>query len=152
MRAALFLLAALFAAPAATLAADGPDLRVAIDQARILKIAHPAETVVIGNPAIADVAVHDAQTLVLTGRSYGTTNVVVLGADGAVIMDGQITVGSAEAGTLRIYRQAARTTYACAPQCEPRATIGDTQTSLTSAIGQFTAREGMVAGSAGTSP
>jgi Flp pilus assembly secretin CpaC len=152
MREALPILAVLLALPTGAAQADEPDLRVAIDQARILKIARPAETVVIGNPAIADVAVHDAQTLVLTGRSYGTTNVVVLGTDGAVILDDQVTVGSTEAGTLRIYRQAARTTYACAPQCEPRATIGDTQTSLTSAIGQFTAREGMVGASAGTTP
>ena len=40
--------------------------------ARILRISAPAATVIIGNPGVADVTIQDPQTLVLTGKSYGT--------------------------------------------------------------------------------
>jgi len=150
---ALLLLAALLPCLAAPVpfawAADGAGLQVALDHARVLRIARPAETVIIGNPSIADVAVHDAQTLVLTGRSYGITNVVVLDADGAVVLDDQVQVTSAEAGTLRIFRQASRSTYSCSPVCEPRLTIGDSSDAFSGAGEQFRAREGMVGAGVG---
>lgn len=139
------LLSLLLIAAATPAAADTSDtLEVAVDHARILKIPQAAETIIIGNPSIVDVTVHDAETLVLTGRSYGVTNVVVIGAGGNVVFDDSVIVTSFEDHSVRIYRQAARTTYACAPQCEPKVVIGDEVGAFAQAAGQFAAREGMI--------
>lgn len=128
------------AAPAT--AADGR-LHVSVDHARVLKIDRAAETVIIGNPSIVDVTVHDSTTLVLTGRSYGITNLVILDGDGKSIVDEEVAVQGFEAGTVRVYRQAERTTLACLPTCEPTVTIGDNETAFAGASGQFTARQTM---------
>ncbi len=126
-------------------AAGGDRLDVAVDHARILKIPSAAGSIIIGNPAIVDVTVHDSQTLVLTGRSYGVTNVVVLGHDGEVVLDDDVTVTSREEGSVRIYRQAARTTFSCSPRCEPKVTVGDEYGSFNNAVEQFQAVNSMVA-------
>ncbi len=124
-------------------ASRAAELDVAVDHARIVRIAEAAATIIIGNPAIVDASVHDARTIVLTGRSYGTTNVVVLNADGGVLLDESVTVSSVENHSVRVYRQAARTTYSCLPNCEPRVTIGDEPGAFASAVGQFNQHDAM---------
>ncbi|MDY8108457.1 pilus assembly protein N-terminal domain-containing protein [Fulvimarina sp. 2208YS6-2-32] len=118
-------------------------IAVAVDHARILEIDRGAGTVIIGNPAIVDVEVLSETRLVLTGKSYGITNVVVLGRDNAVLMDEQVAVQTFEANTVRIYRQALRQTYACAPKCEPTVTIGDTMEVFSTASNQYETRRGI---------
>lgn len=142
--AALLLAAGVFAASAFASKAEASELvTVAIDHARVLKIGRPAETVIVGNPAIVDVTVHDSETLVLTGRSYGITNLVVLDREGEPILDESVAVKNFEDNTVRVYRQAERITYACAPQCEPTVTIGDDPDEFRNAAAQFTARQTM---------
>lgn len=132
------------AAPAlAAMGASGEPLKVELDQARVLKIDRPAETVIIGNPAIVDVTVHDAETLVLTGRSYGITNLVILDAQGATVVDEAVIVHGSEEGTVRIYRQSQRATFSCAPECEPTMTVGDTPEAFGLAADQFGQRQTM---------
>ncbi|BDA82646.1 hypothetical protein Sa4125_01880 [Aureimonas sp. SA4125] len=121
-------------------------LQVSVDHARILKIDRPAASVIIGNPSIVDITVHDSRTLVLTGRSYGITNLVVLDGDGASILDEEVAVHAFEKSTVRIYRQAERTTFACLPTCEPTVTIGDTSEAFANAAGQFNTRQTISAG------
>ena len=141
---ALFLVAmttAIAGAPA--LASDSGRLEVAVDHARILKIPRAAGTIIIGNPSIVDITIHDAETLVLTGRSYGLTNVVVLDASGDVVLDDDVTVTSREDRSVRVYRQASRATYSCSPQCEPKVTVGDDDNAFSRAVGQFQGHESM---------
>lgn len=143
------IMAALACTPAPAAAAGGGKvLEVAIDHAQVLKITRRAETIIIGNPSIVDVTVHDSSTLVLTGRSYGVTNLVVLDGEGEPIIDESVTVTSAEEGTVRVYRQAQRVTYACAPQCEPTVTIGDSGDNFQTAVAQYKARQSMASGAA----
>lgn len=137
------------AAAATTPAAAQELLKVSIDQARIVSIDVPAETVIVGNPAIVDVAIHDSRTLILTGRSYGVTNLVALDAKGHAIIDELVSVTSVETASVRVYRQSSRTTYSCAPACEPTVTIGDNSEAFGSAAGQFGTREQLARGSAG---
>ena len=94
------------------------DISVFVDYARVLKFDQMVSKVIIGNPEIADVTVSDPQTIVLTGRSYGTTNLVVLDADGAALVDERIVVGRDQANTLRVYRNVDGVTLTCAPTCE----------------------------------
>lgn len=123
-------------------------ISVEIDHARVLKVPRPAATVIVGNPAIADVSVQDAGTMVLTGRSYGITNLIVLDEAGRTMVDESIGVKSFEEGTVRIYRQAERETLSCSPECEPTVTIGDNDASFARSASQFGTREGMAVGAA----
>ncbi|WP_185984696.1 pilus assembly protein N-terminal domain-containing protein [Aureimonas mangrovi] len=138
--AALLLTASVQANPAF---AQDAALSVSIDHAKVLKIDRAAETIIVGNPSIVDVTVHDAHTLVLTGRSYGVTNLVVLDAQGDAVIDEAVSVGSVETASVRVYRQAQRSTYSCSPHCEPTVTIGDSDSAFGAAAGQFGVRESL---------
>lgn len=94
------------------------DIGVDLNQAKILKLSRPADTIVIGNPLIADASVQDATTIVLTGKAFGSTNLVVLDANGAPIVDQQVVVSRNESGTVRIYRRAEVERLSCTPKCE----------------------------------
>ncbi|MBC6717772.1 pilus assembly protein N-terminal domain-containing protein [Aurantimonas sp. DM33-3] len=143
LRAALAAIAVLAASGNAA-AFDSRDvLPVEVDHARIVQIDNPAATVIVGNPAIVDVEVLSSNRLVLTGRSYGITNLVILDANGDIVMDQQVAVQSFEDNTVRVYRQASRVTYACAPKCEPTVTIGDNVDSFGEAAQQYAQRQGM---------
>ena len=98
---------------------------VKVNMARILRISAPANTVIIGNPGVADVTIQDSQTLVLTGKSYGQTNMIVLDAQGNAIADTLIEVVQAQADIVTVYMGSARTTLACAPVCQPTIMLGD---------------------------
>ncbi|WP_169833532.1 pilus assembly protein N-terminal domain-containing protein [Methylobrevis pamukkalensis] len=100
---------------------------VRIDQAKVMRIDSPASTVIIGNPSIADAVMQDTQTLVITGRGYGTTNFIVLDADGNAIADAQVNVQGANQDIVTIFRQGVggRSTYSCVDVCEPATQVGD---------------------------
>lgn len=105
---------ALAAAPAGA----GEPIKVLMNQAKIVKLARPADTIVIGNPDIADAAVQDASTIVLTGKGFGVTNLVILDEQGNAIVDEQIVVSRHFANSVRIYRRSDVQTLSCTPYCE----------------------------------
>lgn len=103
---------------ASALPAQAEDIRVFIDYARILRIDRDVSKVIIGNPAIADVAVSDPRTIVLTGRSFGTTNLVILDGTGTPLVDEKVVVARNDDDTLRVYRSVEALTLTCTPSCE----------------------------------
>lgn len=107
----------MMAASGAT-SADESGIEVSMNQAKIIKLARAAETVVVGEPKIADVSVKDATTLVLTGKGFGVTNLVVLDKDGGPIVDEQIYVRRSQEKTVRVYRRSSVQSLSCAPYCE----------------------------------
>jgi len=109
-------LVAIALAPAPASADTG--IHVIMNQARILRLARPADTVVVGDPAIADAVVKDARTVILTGKGFGMTNIVILDADGSPIVDDQVMVSRSVANTTRVYRRAFVQTLSCTPYCE----------------------------------
>lgn len=111
--AALAACAALAASPASAEA-----IRVFVDQARVVKLARPADTIIVGNPEIADAAVQDASTVVLTGKGFGVTNLVILDRDGAAIVDEQVVVSRTSANAVNVYRRADLQALSCSPYCE----------------------------------
>jgi Flp pilus assembly secretin CpaC len=117
-----FLLAAWMATPAH--AADA--ITVMLDQAAITKLPEHVATIVIGNPLIADVTVQPGGLLVVTGKSYGTTNLIALDRSGAVLTERSIEVLGAQDKVVTVFRGVNRESYSCAPQCERRITLGDT--------------------------
>jgi Flp pilus assembly secretin CpaC len=101
--------------------ADGDLLRVYMNQARVLRLDRPVSKVIVGNSEVADATVADPMTIVLTGRSFGTTNLVLLDADGNAIADERIVVSIDEGNTVRVFRQTDRTVLSCTPNCEQHA-------------------------------
>lgn len=104
-------------------AATAADITVQLNQAKIIKLARAADTIIIGNPNIADASVQDANTLVLTGKGFGSTNLVVLDGAGAPIVDEQVVVSRDERRTVRVYSRTNVITLSCTPNCEA-ATMG----------------------------
>jgi hypothetical protein len=80
---------------------------------------------VIGNPVIADVNVRPGGLLVITGKAYGMTNLIVLDGSGAVLSERYIEVTGPRDEVVVVYRGVNRETYSCAPDCNPRITLGD---------------------------
>ena len=118
----------------------GEPVIVTVDRAKVFRVSRPAATVIVGNPSIADATIEDEKTLVLTGRSFGVTNLIILDADGNPIVDQTLVVRGHETNTVRIYRRSSRETLACAPVCEPTLTIGDNSESFAFANEQIKAR------------
>jgi len=118
---------AVFAAAIATVAglamsssanSAGEGIQIVMNQAKVVKLARPADTIVVGNPLIADAAVQDSTTLVLTGKGFGVTNIVVLDSDGAPIVDESVFVTRGDAKSVRVYRRSDLQTLSCTPNCE----------------------------------
>ncbi len=100
-------------------------IAVVLDQARMMVRPKEASTVIIGNPLIADVSVQPNNLMIITGKAYGTTNLVALDRAGTVILDTVVEVrGPPQA--LVVYRGIDRESYLCAPKCERQLTLGDT--------------------------
>jgi Flp pilus assembly secretin CpaC len=143
LRSSLFLrrsaTACLFAATVvATVApAAAQVIEVIVDRAKVFRIAQPADVVIIGNPAIADATIQDSQTLIITGRTYGTTNLIVLDSAGQPIADEIITVGPQDENVVTVYRRASRQTLSCTPECSPALAVGDTQAAFDSVSSQI---------------
>lgn len=93
-------------------------LRVYMDHARVLRLDRPVAKVIIGNAEVADATVADARTIVLTGKSFGSTNILLLDAGGNPIVDERILVTIDESNSVRVYKQTERTVFSCAPNCE----------------------------------
>ncbi|MCO5146233.1 MAG: pilus assembly protein N-terminal domain-containing protein [Aquamicrobium sp.] len=120
--------AAVLAACAALYAAapaSAETIRVFVDQARVVKLARPADTIIVGNPQIADAAVQDASTVVLTGKGFGVTNLVILDRDGAAIVDEQVVVSRASANAVNVYRRSSLEALSCSPYCEAQLRSGE---------------------------
>ncbi len=93
-------------------------IEVRMNQAKIVRLARPANTVIVGEPGIADVAVKDSNTLVITGKGFGVTNLVVLDSDDNPVVDEMIYVRRSHVASVRIYRRSEVQTLSCVPYCE----------------------------------
>jgi Flp pilus assembly secretin CpaC len=124
-KAIALLLAATLFAPVPALAQEGAPINVNVNMARVLRISAPAATVIVGNPGIADVTIQDPMTLILTGKSFGQTNLIVLDSAGEPIADTLLEVAQLQTGTMTVYQGQNRTTMSCAPACQPVLMLGD---------------------------
>jgi Flp pilus assembly secretin CpaC len=91
---------------------------VGLNQSLRLSVGGSAANVVIGNPAIADVTVVDAHSVIILGKGYGATQIMVLDINGHLLMDTIVTVTAATEGQITLYRGAAPQQFSCAPRCE----------------------------------
>lgn len=122
----LFALGALsFSAVLTGAVANERAIRVDLDYARIVKIPAGAQTLVIGNPMIADVTMlRNSQLMVITGKSFGSTNLIVLDKSGSQVGESIVTVVP-PLDKLVVQRGMHRESYACNPHCAKAVDLTD---------------------------
>jgi hypothetical protein len=108
-------------------AAAADDLIVKYDQSQLLRLPQKIDEIIIGNPSIADVTIQTADTLVVTGKSFGITNVIALDAQRNVIRDQRVIVVRDDARVVSVQKGSKRESYSCTPLCNPSLTVGDDQ-------------------------
>jgi hypothetical protein len=126
-------------------AAQAADISVILDQARLVKLPDRVATIVVGNPVIADAAVQSGGWMVITGKGYGTTNIVALDRSGAILFEKTVEVQGPQ-NVVVVYRGAERDTYSCTPECSRQLTLGDGNTFFDVTAAQITARNALAAG------
>lgn len=109
----------------ASIQARAADLVVSYDQSQLLRLPRPVSSVIIGNPSIADVAIQGGNLLVVTGKTFGVTNIIALDDQRNIIQDQRIVVQRDEVRTVNLTRGGLRQSYSCTPNCSPTLTIGD---------------------------
>jgi Flp pilus assembly secretin CpaC len=116
---------------------------VNLDHARIIRLPEKTQTVIVGNPIIADVAVQKSGIMVVTAKSFGETNLIALDATGNMLAESKIIVKAARDSVVTVQRGMDRESYACSPACQPAIQLGDNQKFFSETGGQTTARNAL---------
>ena len=131
---------ALFLPAAASSVRADEQIVVHLDEARVIKLPERATTVVIGNPLIADLSVQPGNLAVVTGKSYGATNIIIMDKSGAVLTEHNIEVQGPTDKIVVVYRGVNRATYSCTPECAARVTLADQTEFFTDTLSRMSAR------------
>jgi Flp pilus assembly secretin CpaC len=118
---------------------------VTIDHAKVIRLPQGSQTIIIGNPIIADVTVQKNGLVVLTGKSYGVTNMIALDAGGAMLAESLISVQAPTESLVTVQRGLDRESYSCTPNCQPSILLGDATKYFSEAGGQAGARNSLAA-------
>jgi Flp pilus assembly secretin CpaC len=79
-------------------------MSVPMSETRPLSLGGSAADVLIGDPAIADVTVIDHHHLLVHGKGFGRTNLVVMDARGRTIFSAPIVVGAGDDDRVSVFR------------------------------------------------
>lgn len=112
------LVLSLMIAAVAPASAFAESLAVNIDQGARVTLSRPAHDVMVGNPAIADVTVLDDRHLMVLGKAYGVTNIMIADNSGRTIFSRQVVVSAPDDNRISVYRGPDVYNYACSPRCE----------------------------------
>jgi len=112
------LLTAFVAATAAAAGARAESTVIHLNQSRRIMLRGAAANIIVGNPSVADVTVIDAHSVILQGKGYGSTDVLVMDKGGRTLLDDHVMVAAAEGGVVTVHRGANAVEYSCSPRCE----------------------------------
>jgi hypothetical protein len=116
-------------------------LAVTLDQAKMVRIPTGTQTLIIGNPIIADVTMlRSIGMMVVTGKSFGQTNLIALDNNGEPVAESMIRVSGSPDSTITVFRGLERESYSCDPRCQPTVNLGDSSKFLNDISGQVTSR------------
>lgn len=110
---------------AAVVGAAEDNVVVVVDQAKVIRLPEKVATVVVGNPLIADVSLQPGGMVVVTGKGYGSTNMIAMDRAGGVLAERAIQVEGPLEKLVTVYRGVERESYSCTPVCQRRVTLGD---------------------------
>ena len=132
--------------PAPVLSSPRDLVLVTVDRARIARIPEKTQTLVIGQPGIADVTMLKNSGMgVITGKSFGETNLIALDGEGNMLGEWIIRVG-AEPSDLLVQNGLNRESYICAPNCLPTVELSDSKNISTDRAGAVQAHVGFSSG------
>ena len=112
-------LATMTALTAGPVLAQSAPMTVQIDRSQRVSLQGSVASVIVANPQIADVTVVDANTLFITGKGYGVTEIIAVDALGRPLFQSQVVVSAGSAGSVRVWRGAQATEMACGSSCSP---------------------------------
>lgn len=92
-----------------------PILNITQDKSEMVKLDHPAASVVVGNPAHISVMLDTPDTLVVVPRAAGASYFTVIGKDGSILMQRHVIVGAAKEKYVRIRRSCGANDQGCQP-------------------------------------
>lgn len=123
-------------------------MNIEVDQSTSLRLPSDASGIVVGNPGVADVIVHEPRVLLFIGKSVGTSSVLVVGKGGRKLYSGTIHVSSAPAGrgVVTIQRGAALSTAICEARCVQVGTPEDSADEAQKAYNAAKARAAFTSG------
>ena len=127
-------------------------ISVGKDEARNVRVTGEPRTIILGNPSIADVTIQNGGLLVLQGKSYGTTNIIVLDGDGSEIAHLDVNVVSSGSSELSLYLGSARVSSSCAPRCERELNIGDATDPFSATQAQISGKASIASGATAQIP
>ena len=143
-------LLALPAGPGRAAEAALPVVSVSVDNAKVMRLPERTQTVIVGNPLIADVTLQKNGVVVLTGKSFGATNLIALDTTGAMIAETMIRVEASQSSMVTVQRgPTERYSYSCTPVCQPSVQLGDTADFFGQVSGQADQRRKLAIGGNG---
>ncbi len=129
--------------------ADSSPIAVTLDQAKIARLPRGTATLIVGNPMIADVTMlKNNDTMIITGKGFGQTNLIAIDGAGALIEEQQIRVLPAKT-VLVLQSGNSRMSYACNPDCMPTVQLGDDDKIFKDVGEQISTRNSYASGSSG---
>jgi hypothetical protein len=146
-----FILAMAAVAAIAPRRAPAADMLVILDQAQLVKLPPNVATIVIGNPLIADVSLQPGSLMVITGKSYGSTNLIALDRAGNTLIERTIEV-QGPINVVALYRGIERESYSCTPICERQIMLGDSRVYFDAIVNQASSRTGIAQGQFAPTP
>ncbi|GJE49879.1 hypothetical protein GOFOIKOB_2919 [Methylobacterium tardum] len=129
-----------------------PVVTILVDNAKVIRLPEKTSTVIVGNPIIAEVTPQKNGVLVLTGKSFGSTNLIALDNAGAMIAETTIRVEASRDSTITVQRGLERESLSCTPNCQPSVQLGDSANFFGATSGQADARRKLATSGGGAVP
>jgi Flp pilus assembly secretin CpaC len=124
-------------------------LDVPMDEVRLIRLERDAAQVIVGNPSIADVSARSTRLLVVTGKSYGSTNVIALDGEGRAVLSARLGVAPNDSQLVTVYRGTVRQSLHCTPDCQRMLVIGDDKAQFEQLAESVTKKFGVANAAAG---
>ena len=123
----------------------GASITVGADHARVVSVAGTPSAVVVGNPMFADVSVQQG-VIIVHGRNFGATNVIVLDIDGNQLAAFDVNVTSTGDRNISVFKAGRAFSSVCAPLCQYTLQTGEDQEWFKILNEQHTGKAGQSAG------
>ncbi len=109
-------------APARSFGDESSTRRIATGAVEIVNLPAPVGTVIVGDPTVVATTLIDTDTIALTGKGHGRTQIVLLDDAGSELGDWSVIVGATD---VIVYRGAEMQRMDCARTCVPLETASD---------------------------
>ena len=93
-------------------------IAVGLNEVRRVQLKGSAASVMIGDTKLADVSMTDAHSIVITGRGFGTTGLLITDDRGRTLLSGEVMVAPPDEGRVTVFHGVDTVQYACGGHCQ----------------------------------